>query len=849
MKQDKNKKGKKKDTKQKQSEEPQFSGFTLAMGQLDLIMEINFKDEDLLNPNSSQDDDKYLNIENFESIKDLSFLKDKKEDFLNTIKIKPNNNCVKQLLLGNIISKKKCFIDFICYGRPKFEGEEQFFGKIFDYVTVNNKLQVNNTPLTEDSRWSLIIDMKHKNLNKKITLGKTCKEENEEKEKEESAKKEEEKNKKKEKEEQEKKEMEERKQEKIQEYKDKREKQKQKKEKGEGENEEEEEGNDTNPKQEEENKENNEENNDDEEEKEEEEEDYEENDAMKEKKIPKFRRKNSVLCNLSPSCTKYDLIYINHEDIEKIPGDFKIGDLLELLLFFKKKKSNIFINFYKNEKEEEEPKDEEEKKKMEEEKQKKKEEKKKEEEEKKKEEKKNEEEKKKREKELNDINKRKKELTDRQKDLNENKTKEIKEMEEQEKNDELENIKKELDELNEKELEIKDEKRAEEEVKKEFKKKKEKEKEEEDKKQKKKLEKEMKLLNEIFYLTNAYFFDTKQACEVFNNHYQCFTTDNPKNKKDINKQKVYDYFITAIARGLRDEVEGNKIGLFMEDFNKYCMIFATKKSGNKQEFNPQPHPKINPHNIDLVEEYKEILKKNKNDYYSIFASLAAHEICSMHGVSTEIVYPSFLYGLIIIKRKVECEKNKITINEDQLYKVKINEKSLQQDLEKLASGDKEGGFVLDCLNKSKSSLKDYVSLYDYHLKGFFSSQLIRKNLKDKGFIDSNGFIMYDPVYRSVMGAQCKNKKKYEGDELRSKIISSIKGIDVPARFKDKELDSKKDIEKQKVATDKKIPFEKERKKKKKKKKNKTGEGGSSSEGNSSDEDKSGGEDSSGRTNS
>ena len=843
MKQDKNKKGKKKDTKQKQNEEPQFSGFTLAMGQMDLIMEINFKDEDLLNPNSSSNDDKYLNIEKFESIKDLSFLQDKKEDFLNTIKIKPNNNFVKQLLLGNIISKKKCFIDFICYGRPKFEGEEEFFEKIFDYVTVNNKLQINKTPLQEGSRWSLIIDMKHKDINKKITVGKTSEEENEEKEKEEAEKKEEENKKKKEKEENEKQEMENRKQQKIQEYKEKREKEKQKKENGEEENAEDEQGAD------EPNEENNEENNDDEEEKEEEEEDYEENEAMKEKKIPKFRRKNSVLCNLTPSCTKYDLIYINHEDIEKIPGDFKMGDLLELLLFFKKKKSNIFINFYKNEKVEKEPKDEEEKKKLEEEKKKEDEKKKEEKEEKKKEEKKKEEERKNREKELNDINTRRKELTERQKDLNENKKKEIKGMEEQAKKDELENIKVELDNLNEKELDIKDEKRAEEEVKKEFKKKKEKEKEAEEKKKNKKQEKEMKLLNEIFYLTNAYFFDSKQACEVFNNHYQCFTTDNPKNKKDINKQKVYDYFITAIARGLRDEVEGNKIGLFMDDFNKYCIIYATKKSGNKQEFNPQPHPKINPHNIALVEEYRSIIKKNKNDYYSIFAALSAHEICSMHGVSTEIVYPSFLYSLIIIKRKVECEKNGIAINEDQLYKVKLNEKSLQQDLEKLASGDKEGGFVLDCLNKSKSSLKDYVSLYDYHLKGFFSSEIIRKNLKDKGFIDSNGFIMYDPVYRSVMGAQCKNKKKYEGDELKSKIISSIKGIDVPARLKDKELDSKKAIEKQKVPTDKKIPFE-ERKRKKKKKKNKTGEGNSSSDGNSSEEDRSGsgGEDSSAANN-
>ena len=103
---DKNKKGKKKDSKQNKNEEPQFSGFTFAIGEMDLIFEINFKDEDLLNPNSSSDDDKYFKIEEMESLKDLSFLEEKKEDFLNKIKIRPNNNFVSQLLLGNKISKK-----------------------------------------------------------------------------------------------------------------------------------------------------------------------------------------------------------------------------------------------------------------------------------------------------------------------------------------------------------------------------------------------------------------------------------------------------------------------------------------------------------------------------------------------------------------------------------------------------------------------------------------------------------------------------------------------------------------------------------------------------------------------
>ena len=862
---DRNKKVKKKESKQKQSEES-FGGMTFAMGPMDLIFEINLDDKDLENPKSQSEEDKYIKIEDLNSIKELSFLEDKPEEFLNTIKIKPNNEFIKQLILGNKISKKKTFIDLICYGRPKFEDEgEQFFDKIFNYVTVKNNLQINKTPLEDGGRYSLIIQIRHKKHPeqlKEIKIGTTPSEEKEQKEKEEKEKKEEEEKQKSEKEEEEKKEMEEKKQQKIQQYQEKREEEKRKKEEEERKKKEKEENknegneepkeelnneeqNNENQNNENQNNENEEQNKEEEEkkeeekedeEKEEEPEDYEETEAMKEKKIPKFKRKN-ILCNLEPSCTKYDLIYLNFEEISNIPGDFKIKYLIELLEHFKKKKSNIFINFYKSEiyKKEEDKKKEKEMKEKEA---------KKAEDKKNEEIKKEEQERKKKENELKDISDKRKKLKDRQKDLTENKKKEIKDMDEQKKKDELNNINTELEQLDEDEIKIKDEIRAEDEVKKEYRKKKEEEQKKEEENQRKKENKEMRQLNEIFFFTDGYFFDTKQACELFNKHYLCHTTDNKKNKKVINKQKVYDYFITAIARGAMDEVQGNKIGLFMEDFNKYNIIYCSKKIASKKELNPQPHPKINPYNAKLIEKYQDIIKQNKNDYYSIFASLAAHEISAGRNISIEVIYPSFLTALEIVKRKVECIKNDITtINDEQLYKVKLNEKALQQELEKLASDSKEGGFILDCTNKSKSTLKDYVALYDYHLRGFFSSQLIRNYLKNKGFIDSKGFIMYDPVYRNVMGAQCKNTKKYEGDELKAKIISNIKNIDVPARLKDKEVDAKKAIDKQSVPIKKKIPCSKElmnqykqaNKKKKKKKKSGSGEGSSSS-GQSSSED-------------
>ena len=855
----------KKNTKEKEKQnKEQVGGMIFAMGQMDLIFEMVFDDKDLEKPNSENEEDKYIKLENLNNIEDLKFLQEKKE-FYNTIKMKGNNEFIKQLLLGNKISKKKNFIDLICYGRPKFEGDKEFFNEIFDHVTLNNGLQINKTPLEEGSRYSLLIQLKHKKHPEQIKIikdGTTQSEEKEEKEKSEAEKKNEEDNKKKEQEEQDKKEIEERKQQLIQKYKERREKAKKKKEEEEqkkknkdeknqegevennenqnnespnNENKDNQNQNDENANQnEEQNKEKKEEEEkkeDEEEEKEEEPEDYEETEAMKEKKIPKFKRKN-VLCNLSPSMTKYDLIFLNYEELNNIPGDFKIKYLIELLEHFKKKKSTIFINFYKNEPSEEEKKKEEEKKNEEA--------------------KQQEQENKNRANQLKEINDKRTPLKRKLNDLKEKKKKEIKEMEEQARKDEENNITTQIQQLDEEEQNIKDEIRAEEEAKKEFKKKKDAEKQKEEEKEFKKEKKEMRQLNEIFFFTDGYFFDTKQACELFNKHYLCHTTDKKKNKKVINKQKVFDYFITAIATGTMEEVQGNKIGLFMDDFNIYTIIFCSKKAASKKELNTQPHPKINPHNAGIVQQYKEIIKKNKNDYYSIFAGLAVHEIGANRTISNEVIYPTYLTALEIVKRKVECEKNDIkTINEDQIYKVKINEKALQQEIEKLLSDSKEGGFVLDCTNKSKSTLKDYVALYDYHLRGFFSSQLIRNYLKTKGFIDSKGFIMYDPVYRNVMGAQCKNTKNYEGDELKKKIITSIKGIDVPARIRDKELDAKKAIEKQNVPIDKKIPYIKEREqKKKKRKKKKAGgsqEGSSSSGQSSSDEEGKSGEGASGNS--
>ena len=646
-----------------------------TIGELNLILKIDFRDEDLKIKEKDKQEknikEDYYKLEDLTELKSLSFLDNNKE-VLKRFQLKSNNEILRLLLIGSQNMEKQTLIDYVCINIPQFYGEEEFFNNVLDYLTKKHGIILNKTPLNQNGNYSIRIKMSHKGEKKEIHLGSDGADGHEE---------------------------------------------------------------DNEIMKEGETKIQSKDNNEDDEE---DCEDYEENEAMKKKLIPKFKRKN-VLCNLYPQYIKYGMIYLNFEDLNKIPGKFNLNDLFELLVFFKKKNSVIFINYYQQEKPEEEEND----------------------------------------------NKNKK-------GNNKNKKKETENKDNENKNENGNN-----DEPSE----------------------------------------EMQQLNKLYYITDIYFFDKKQSIKLFESHYNAFTVDNPK--RTINSKNIYDYFIKCISTGTGEEVPCDKTGLFLDEFNKFIIIHISKKTVNKQEYDCQPFQKINTHNINEINEYKEIIKKNKNDFYTCFLS---NMVTSMGGspqniINPEVIYPSFLTGVDLVKKKVESYKNDIKIPDDMnFYKIKKNQKILAQELEKLKKGQKEGNFKLDCTNLITSNKKEYVSLYDYHLKNYFSSQSIRKNLQNKGFIDSDGYIMYDSVYRSVMGTNHTNKKKYTEKEIEAKIISNIKDININTRLYDKELDSEKAVFNESVATQKKIPFIKDKPIPKKRRHVNNGSGEDSSNSASSDEE-------------
>ena len=615
----------------------------LVLGELDIILKIDFKDEDL--EIKSEDDSsikkggpkKYYKFRHLNEISSLSFLQNN-NDIINRIQLTSKKELIKLLLIGNRNSEKKSIIDYICFGAPIFEKDELFFNSFLDSITKRYGIIFNKKPLNINAGYSIKIEMTYGSQKKEILVESEGRHEHEE------------------------------------------------------DNDIKEEGDSPQD-----------DNNilDDDFD-----EDYHLNEAMIKNLIPKFRRRN-MLCNMYPLFNKYDMLYFNFEDLNKISKNFKIEYMLELIDFFKKKKSIIFVNYYMLEKD----------------------------------------------KEKIDNNPKKDEKIPSS--------------------------------------QIKSSKRI--------------------------LTKEeyLEIINRFYYVTDVYFFDKKQSIKNFNDHYNLFTTDD--SKKIISSRNVYDYFIKGIATGTENEVPNEKTGIFLDEFNEFCIIHVNKNNlVEKEEYDPHPFPKINTHNIKEVSIYKDIIKKNKNDFYSLFLSelvISISHNSNYLSISPLVIYPSYLTGMDLIKKKIECIKNgvKIDENDEKFYKIKKHPKIISQELDKITKGEKEGKFLLDCTNKITSNKKEYISLFDFHLKNFFSSEIIRKNLENKGFIDSEGYILYDPLYKDAMGNNTK-KKKFTEKQMKDKIISEMKDIKIQTMMNDKNIN---DInlftnENFNMTTEIKIPFVKEK---------------------------------------
>ena len=124
-----------------------------TMGVLDLTFIIEFTDRDLSRA-------KLKRIEDINKLNQLEFLK-YNEDLIRRIKLKSENEILKQLLLLNKTSEIKKRIEFFAVFRPKFR-ENEFFEDIFDKVTKRNGIIINKKSITKKANFSIYFELKYK---------------------------------------------------------------------------------------------------------------------------------------------------------------------------------------------------------------------------------------------------------------------------------------------------------------------------------------------------------------------------------------------------------------------------------------------------------------------------------------------------------------------------------------------------------------------------------------------------------------------------------------------------------------------------------------------------------------
>ena len=355
----------------------------------------------------------------------------------------------------------------------------------------------------------------------------------------------------------------------------------------------------------------------------------------------------------------------------------------------------------------------------------------------------------------------------------------------------------------------------------------------------------MTLLNKIFLLTDIFLFDEKDALNIFNKHYEIITKENNKknnnndeskslkenenknilkeenkskiqyqsnknfnnikkenslninnntnnnknNEKNMTEKDLFDYFKHTIACNGALSILNNKLAIFIDNyFSKVTFIEVPMNiKATILSYEIKPYPKLTHTTVDLVEFYRVNLRKNKDFFKSIFYGGMLNKISSLKkkSLGLEVLYSAYLTGHEILKRMLYVMANDVEITDNQnFYIVKLNNTDINDYVKKEFLNKKESKFVLDCTNLEKSKLKYYVPLFDYNLSEFFKNKLIQRELINKGFINSKGFINYDPVYRKGMGSpkkivqrnnsninQNKVSKRHFDSNLRNKVIN------------------------------------------------------------------------------
>ena len=292
--------------------------------------------------------------------------------------------------------------------------------------------------------------------------------------------------------------------------------------------------------------------------------------------------------------------------------------------------------------------------------------------------------------------------------------------------------------------------------------------------------KKLKILNNLSPNKNQEFNDIKSIeskksttrttlSQISNNNKLKIKIIKPMPPKYLEKENMFNYYKEGILEKGLISKNNTKIVLVFEEFNKiYCIKFEKyKNEPSISDFDLKIYPKINVHNFSVINKFKEFIHFRINEYTILFLGCLLNIIASKgeEGNEENNLFLGYLIGVNYIKKISEIEKNNLPLpNDKNFYYFHINKKEVENLIEKGNKRKKENSFVLDCNNKIKSKKKLYNPLLDSCLSQFFTSNTNKELLKTNGFINGDGKLLYDPLYKDSLGFSPKihrNKKFWD----------------------------------------------------------------------------------------
>jgi hypothetical protein len=250
-------------------------------------------------------------------------------------------------------------------------------------------------------------------------------------------------------------------------------------------------------------------------------------------------------------------------------------------------------------------------------------------------------------------------------------------------------------------------------------------------------------------------------------------------KKNINKS-ILEFLNEKISKEKNEFILEDKLIFILEELKETILLLFTKKEKKPfiYDFKLKIIPDTNIHNIDEINEYKNIIKNNSEIYSLLFISGVLSELIQNKNniENDEVFVKSFLLGNNCIKNLLIYEKKNKKFPKKEIFLTDITKTDI---INFDYIPPKESRFILDG-NDINIKKTIYNPLLDKCSQTYFTNEVTREIIMKNGLIDEKGNLFYDKIYKDSLGMNPKYKKNRYSKDRKSiddiYLMNALKGI-------------------------------------------------------------------------